>query len=737
MNDVRTAVSALLAELSPEERATLTELLLPRAEPIAVVGLGCRFPGGAVDPPSFWRLLEGGQDAVRELPQDRWAADALYDPDPEAAGKMYTRYGAFLDRVDRFEPQFFDISAHEAARMDPQQRLLLEVAWEALEDAGQPPEELHETPTGVFIGSCTHDYEQLQTRSASLDQLDAHALVGDLGSVLAGRLSYTFGLTGPSLVVDTACSSSLVAIHLAVQSLQKNECSVALAGGVNLILAPDGFVKLSRMRALSADGRCRTFDLRANGYARGEGAGVLALKRLGDAERDGNRIWAVIRGSAVNHDGRSASLTAPSGRAQCDVLRAALGNAGVAPAEVGYIEAHGTGTPLGDPIELEALKEVFGAARADASQCAVGSVKTNLGHLEGAAGVAGVIKTILALWHEKIPPHLHFTQLNPRVSLAGTPLVIGARPWPRRAAARSAGVSSFGISGTNAHIVVSEAPVVAPRLPSAPGAEHALHLSAKSDVALKELARRLATALTADSRLDLADVVHTLDRRARHACQITVSATSSKEAAAHLSAFADGTAASGVLSGQASASSSTEKRPGRTISLPTYPFQRESFWLPQRPHQTTPERQSESVSQSPAESQPAHPAKAAAASQPEPTKPPPSTAIPAETYDAPSDTPDAFAALAARARFSAMSAEERLATLLQEVESVTRSILGLDPAFSLKPEQRLDELGLDSLLALDLVRALSHALQTPLSATMAMDYPTVGAMARLLTKELA
>jgi acyl transferase domain-containing protein/NADP-dependent 3-hydroxy acid dehydrogenase YdfG/acyl carrier protein len=559
MKDVPPVHAALVAELSPDERALLVAMLAPRPEPIAITGIGVRFPGGVVDAASLARLLYDQRDAIAEVPRERWDVDAFYDADPDAPGAMYTRYGGFLDRVDRFDPRFFEISPREAARMDPQQRLLLEVAWEALEDAGMSPDTLRRSPTGVFVGACSHDYEQLQTRGTTLGQVDAHTLTGDLASVLSGRVSYLLGLEGPSLTVDTACSSSLVAIHLACESLRSGQCSAALAGGVNLILSPDGFVKLSRMRALSPEGRCRAFDVRANGYARGEGAALLTLKRLSDARRSGDRIWALVPGSAMNHDGRSAGLTAPNGLAQRDVVRAALAAAGVAPPDVGYIEAHGTGTPLGDPIEMEALAEVFGQPRTDGSRCFVGSIKTNLGHLEGAAGVAGMLKAIVALHHECIPLHLHQTALNPRIQIAGTPLVIprAAEPWPRGDRPRVAGVSSFGISGTNAHVIVAEAPaasevrdVVAPR-------QHLLVLSAKSEEALRAMARRYAAVLSgvsAGGGVALADVALSANTgRARHGHRLALIAESEAECARALDAFAAGGSAAGLQTGHAAA----------------------------------------------------------------------------------------------------------------------------------------------------------------------------------------
>ncbi len=556
LTEAMQAVSELVGELSPDERAVLSSLLAPRPEPIAIVGIGCRLPGGAGDPASFWRLLAERGDAVREIPADRWDVDAFYDPDPDAPGKMYTRYGAFLDRVDGFDPHFFEITPREAARMDPQQRLLLEVVWEAIEDAGQPPDGLRRSRTGVFVGGSWRDYELLHTRGGSLAQVDAHTLTGDLASVLAGRVSYTLGLEGPSMTVDTACSSSLVAIHLACESLRGGGCDLALAGGASLILAPDGFVKLSKMRALSPDGRCRTFDIRASGFARGEGVGVLVLRRLSDAQRAGDRIWAVLRGSAVNHDGRSAGLSAPSSLAQRAVIRAALEAAGVSPSEVGYIEAHGTGTPLGDPIEMEVLKDIFGDPRPGGSVCAVGSVKTNIGHIEAAAGVAGVIKAVLALRHGVIPAHLHWTQLNPRISLEGTPLVIPveARSWPRGGAERIAGVSSFGISGTNAHVVLAEAPEPERRPEGQRHGSQVITLSAKTETALGELAARYAAALSADASIELSDVAATANLgRARHAFRAAIVAGSTAEAAPLLAAFSRGDRPAGVLSGEATA----------------------------------------------------------------------------------------------------------------------------------------------------------------------------------------
>ncbi len=487
------------------------------SEPLAIVGMGCRFPGGGDSPEHFWQALDAGVDAIREVPADRWDVDRFYDPDVAAPGKMSTRWGAFLDRVDGFDPAFFGIAPREAASMDPQQRLLLEVAWEALEDAGLPQARLAGSRSGVFAAVYGSDYAQ--HLFASRDAIDAYTSLGTAHHIAADRLAFWLDLHGPSLVINTACSSSLVAVHLACQSLRSGECDLALAGGVSLILSPDLGISLSKWGFMAADGRCKTFDARADGFVRGEGCGVVVLRRLADALADGDRVLAVVRGSAVNQDGRSSVLTAPSGPAQERSIRDALGAARVDPAWVSYVEAHGTGTALGDPIELEALAHVVGAGGTDGA-CAVGSVKTNLGHLEAAAGMAGLIKTVLALEHARIPPHLHFTALNPHASLEGTRLEIraGGSPWPRGDRPRFAGVSAFGFGGTNAHIVLEEAPVLPETAAADSGGPLVLPVSARSDAALAEAARRLRGLLEErqDAPAFVRDVCRTASLRRTH-----------------------------------------------------------------------------------------------------------------------------------------------------------------------------------------------------------------------------
>ncbi|MBI1357401.1 MAG: alpha/beta fold hydrolase [Acidobacteria bacterium] len=498
--DVKRALLAL-----ERMQAKLQAVTKARTEPIAVIGMGCRFPG-ADDPEAYWRLLRDGVDAIREVPADRWDLEAVYDPDPAAAGKMYSRWAGFIDGVDLFDPGFFGISAREANSMDPQQRLLLEVAWQALERAALSPEELAGSSTGVFIGACSSDYARFQFADGA--SIDAWAGTGSAHSILANRLSYLLDLQGPSMAVDTACSSSLVAIHLAAQSLRSEECRLAIAGGVNLILAPEPTMIFCRAQMMAADGRCKTFDSRADGYVRGEGAGVVVLKRLSDALADGDPILALVRGAAINQDGRSNGLAAPNLLAQQAVLRQALANGKVEASQVGYIEAHGTGTSLGDPIEVEALAEVYGAPAAGGSACLLGSCKTNIGHLEAAAGVAGLIKAVLCLQHGEVPANLHLRRLNPNISLQGTRFQIPTAPTPWNAAGpRFAAVSSFGFGGANSHVVLESAPAgetadAPPRRPF-----HLLALSAKSDAALDALARRFQAAEPPSA--SFADACHT------------------------------------------------------------------------------------------------------------------------------------------------------------------------------------------------------------------------------------
>jgi acyl transferase domain-containing protein len=499
-------------------------------EPIAIIGLACRFPGGAVNAEDYWRILRGGIDVITEVPSDRWNIGDFYDANPEAPGKMYSRWGGFLDSIDLFDAAYFGISPREAAALDPQQRLLLEVTVEALENAGQAPDPQNPSNSGVFVGIMNNnDFVSVKRISSDLSLVNAHDSTGQATSAAAGRLSYALGFQGPSMAVDTACSSSLVAIHLACQSLRSKECRMAVAGGVNVILAPEITISFCKTRMLSPTGRCKTFDSRADGYVRGEGCGMIVLKRLSDAVRDKDNILALIRGSAVNQDGRSSSLTAPNGLAQQALVRQALNVAGVRPSEVDYIEAHGTGTALGDPIELEALGKVLGEGRDTRHPFLVGSVKTNIGHLESAAGVAGLIKVILSLQNQEIPPHLHLQEVNPRISLAASNASIPTQltPWARNGKPRVAGVSSFGFVGTNAHLVVEEAPEGAAGKQAGLRPVHRLlALSARSPEGLRELAARYSHMLSRRS-VDIDDLCYTANTgRVHHEVRAAITATS-------------------------------------------------------------------------------------------------------------------------------------------------------------------------------------------------------------------
>ncbi len=479
-------------------------------EPIAIVGMGCRLPGNIHTPEDFWKLLQSGTDAITEVPSERWNVADFYDPDPSKPGKMYARHGGFLERVDEFDAAFFGISPKEALFLDPQQRLLLEVTWEALENANISATDLAQSQTGVFVGIGQNDYGYLAVQPGFIQSLNAYYGTGNGHCFAPGRLSYFLGVQGPCLAIDTACSSSLVAIHMACQSLRLRESDVALTGGVQLMLAPVMSVYLSRTQALSASGRCRTFSDDADGFVRSEGAGMLVLKRLSDALRDGDTIAAVIRGSAINHDGPSSSLTVPNGLAQQKLIRAALKNAQVSPADIQYIEAHGTGTKLGDPIELEALKAVFGTAMTQKRPLYAGSVKTNIGHLEAASGVAGVLKVVLALQHQQLPPHLHLNQPNSHVDWTQMPVQIPtqATSWPFPGQSLLAGVSAFGLSGTNAHVILEQAPVAAPKS-AVPLPVSVVTLSARTNESLHARLRQLITWLETEPEASLEQLAYT------------------------------------------------------------------------------------------------------------------------------------------------------------------------------------------------------------------------------------
>ncbi len=720
----------------------LAALNYAQREPIAIIGLSCRFPG-ADTPEEFWRLLSGGGDAIREIPADRWDASRYYDAVPATAGKMYTRRAGLLSRVDEFDPEFFRISLREAIYLDPQQRLLLELSWEALERAGVSGSR-QSAQTGVFIGISECDYRDLIMHHGFY--LEAYAGSGNTLSTASGRISYCLGLNGPNLALDTACSSSLVSVALAVKSLRLRECDLALAGGVQAQLAPDGFIRACQLRMLSPDGRCKTFDAAADGYVRAEGCGIVVLKRLSDALASKDNILAVVRGVAVNHDGYTSGLTVPSGPAQQAVIRQALKDGGVNPDQLSYIEAHGTGTSLGDPIEINALQEVFGQGT---EPLVVGSVKTNIGHTEAAAGIAGLIKVVLSMQHGEIPGNLHFHNPSPLIDWAKAPVKVPTEPTPWLPG-RLAGVSSFGFGGTNSHIVLEEAPRREPATDGATLAPRLLAISAKSPEALRELAHRYARHLDSEPETPLADLCFTAYTGRKHfshrfaavgesatelRLQLETFARSGGEGCALLPSLHEGrderwqkltSMGESYARGNAVDWEAVDGGAGRRIvTLPTYPFQRRRCWLP----------------------------------EPKSTPGPPTlTAAPLEALLS-GDASSLFALLeddpelTAEERASAPAILKRLVDLRQRlattqsppripekrpeiwslIRSQIESIMGSVPA----DDELLSDLGMDSLMAVELRNALRAATHVELPVALVFDHPTIERLAEFLLEKLA
>lgn len=537
LRDALAFINQLKAKLDTATRA--------KHEGIAIIGAGCRFPGGGTNPDTFFQALERGVDAIREVPAERWPNNAMPEDRPEP------RWVGLLDSIADFDAKFFEISPREARTLDPQQRLLLEVTWEALEHAGLPADRLKGTRTGVFIGLAGLDYQQ-RCFLQQVEDLDGYAATGNMGSTAAGRISFIFGFQGACMTIDTACSSSLVALHVACQSLRNGETDLVVTGGANVVLAPIGSYLMARLQALSPDGRCKSFDARANGYVRGDGCGIVILKRLSDAERDQDRILAIIRGTAVNQDGRSTGLTTPNVLAQEMVLRQALNNARLTPLDLGYIETHGTGTPLGDPIEVDALRSVFGTGRNDDAPLILGAVKSNIGHLEAAAGIAGLIKVIQVLQRGLIPKNLHFQAQNPRIDITGTNFVFPAanRLWPRTTKPRRAGVSSFGISGTNAHVILEEAPerTASTAIPDATA--YLVPLSGKTVPALRAAVESHVNWFASPNENSLRDIAFTAAvRRTHHEHRLALVAQTRDELFGQLTALARGNTATGVVEG--------------------------------------------------------------------------------------------------------------------------------------------------------------------------------------------
>jgi acyl transferase domain-containing protein/acyl carrier protein len=751
---------AKLMKLASEKIAKLEAELTAikaqdKSEPIAITGMGCRFPARVSNLEAYWHLLQEGVDGITEVPNNRWNKSEYYDQDPEKPGKMYVRHGGFVDRLEEFDPSFFGISAKEATSLDPQQRLLLEVVWEALENAAQNPQELNETQTGVFIGICSNDYAQY-LMNQGVEKIDAYFGSGNAHSTASGRLSYFLGLRGPSFSVDTACSSSLVSVHLACSSLRNRECNLAIAGGVNRLFSPETSITFSKARMLSADGRCKTFDASADGFVRSEGCGVIILKRLSDALANGDRIFSVIRGTAINQDGHTSGLTVPNGPSQQSVIRQALENGGVDASDVSYIEAHGTGTSLGDPIEMGALKAVFAKTHSPEKPLIVGSVKTNIGHLEAAAGIAGLIKVVLQINQQKIAPNLHFKKPNPYIDWSNLPIIVPTEltPWQSNGKPRVAGVSSFGFSGTNAHVILEEGvrsqesgvriqesgvrnqesgirrqeAEVNQKSKIENLKSYLLPLSAKNPSALKGLVKQYIDTLERKPELNIRDICYTASiGRSHFDYRLGIVATSTEELKQKLQDLDEKelfpepiisqqdreivfkSLKECYLSGlKINWSAAFKDDSCQKILLPTYPFQRQRYWvedcsepkyLKQKNNLT--EHISEHI-------------------------------VKTKLNSIESNEIAKF-----MEELEKSNVEDRTNLLINYLQNKTSQILELPVSETLLPHQSFADLGFDSLMVFDLKNKIYQELKLDLSLKKLAEGSTIEQLASILIEQLA
>lgn len=584
----RELLESALGEIQ-QLRQQRDQLLEGRSEPVAIIGMACRFPG-ASNPDELWHVSNNAVDCIGRVPPERWDADKYFDPSPNAPGKVVTSEGGFLPDVRGFDATFFGISPREARSMDPQQRMLLEVTWEAIERAAIASDTLYGSEVGVYLGLSNLEYQNIIRASGDATLIDGYFGTGNAASVAAGRIAYTFGFKGPAMTVDTACSSSLVAIHQAIASLRRKECRLAISGGINLMLTPETFIHFSNARMLATDGRCKSFSAQANGYGRGEGCGIVVLKLLSDALTDEDPIDAIIAGSACNHDGRSAGLTAPNGPSQEAVIRSALKDAKLQPHDVQFVEAHGTGTPLGDPIEAGALARVYGADRSEAEPLLVATIKSNIGHAEGAAGVAGLIHACMCLKHRRIPPLLHLRERNPHIDQRSLHFTTIGVELPLAEHPLRAGVSSFGFSGTNAHVILQRPTGTVEQLKNhnrnSSWGQPLFVLSAKTEMALRQQAERFRLWMESHREITFADVCHTLQSGRNHFEQrLAFGASSVSDAVECLGTYLAGDEFETVrITPLASAFISGEKvdwpaTHARRIALPTYAFQHEPYWI--------------------------------------------------------------------------------------------------------------------------------------------------------------